>query len=615
MSAEPITRESLLAEFKARREAEIARERSGPADLAERHQKERAEALAAFREQREELIAGYQRAGIDEGAFPSLLALDQAKHLEPVIQRQLQEQQASLSQDGVTTWDGFLAEKSKAGVALADEMLAELDARKGPEQAEAGKVNGIAGDPAEPGKLQGSIFEGLDFAYDKETDSVHYTRKMDGTELFEDKGSRIEMKETSANSIETALLLAQERFKKGTPLTITGEDDFKKEAARIAGRLGIPIKNKDLMEIWEQAKDRAAMGIPDDEPGIAPRNGFSGQEAKQDLGKENARTPEKSANAPAQDTGHPDQTQEAEQKSDKSLILVSQGWDAYQHKEGESKSYFVKVKNPNTGKEHETWGVDLERAMTDSQAMPGDRIKIENQGRQRVVVPVIDKDTGKETWKPTHRNIFDVQVADMPLRAAPHLIEAAKAFQMSVADGRVTVPASEYLAAKASLSELPASGIHALHEVAQKPFSDLSPVDRHALISADLATDKGLTRLGVTTAMTNDRLLKIRQRQSPEAVKTALQPGYERAAEQEKGQDQVPQPEQAQERGQDRAKAQEVAQAQDEKRRLVRNEDQQAQEKKQEKKRERKRKAPEIDGQPRNRGRKAPQREDQNIQI
>ncbi|MBU2856818.1 hypothetical protein HF289_07980 [Acidithiobacillus ferrooxidans] len=586
MSESKTTRESLLAEFKAARESAIAKSQVDVGQVAERHRAERAEALKAFAEKRDGLISGFKETGIPEAAFPSILAIEQAKHMEPVVARQVQEQNASLAVEGVPTWNGFLTEKSKAGESLADELLAELDARKAKGE-DVSKENGIEGDSLDPGKLKASMFDGIKYEYDKDADSVHYRRKSDGTELFEDKGSRIEMKETSAQTIETALLLAQERFKKGTPLTITGDEEFKKDAARIAGKLGIPIKNKDLLEIWQQARDKAAMGISDEEPDIAPRNGFSGEEAKQDLRKAGP-APEQSApdvagEGVAPGTGTTGKARTApsrepatgkDKDKDKETLfkLLDHGNAPYQFKEGESKSYFVKTQD-NAGKEHVTWGVDLQRAMEDSGATKGDLVTIKNQGKEEVVVKVVDEH-GQEQWKPAHRNRFDVKVADMPLKSAPHLSDVAgkAGYTHDAATGRVTIPAGDYLAAKADLSALPASGHYALHQASQIPFTDLQPTEKHALISAGLADENGLNRGGVAAVLTSDRLLEIRRAQAPENLKgAAVQPGYEKAAA-------LPERESAQEQAQ--AKTQEVAQEQEQKRILVRNEDSQAQEKK-----------------------------------
>ncbi|OCX75600.1 LPD7 domain-containing protein [Acidithiobacillus thiooxidans] len=584
MSESKTTRESLLAEFKAARESAIAKSHVDVGQIAERHRTERAEALKAFAEKRDGLIAGFKKTGIQEAAYPSILAIEQAKHMEPVVARQVQEQNASLAVEGVPTWDGFLTEKSRTGepqeAALADELLAELDARKARGESLA-KENGIEGDPLDPGKLKASMFDGIKYEYDKDADSVHYRREVDGTELFEDKGSRIEMKETSAQTIETALLLAQERFKKGTPLTITGDEEFKKEAARIAGKMGIPIKNKDLLEVWQQSRDKAAMGISDEEPDIAPRNGFSGEEAKQDL---NRTAPEQAApdvagEGVAPGTGKTGKarsassrgkapTKEAPSQGSTLFKLLDHGNAPYQFKDGESNSYFVKTQD-HAGKEHVVWGVDLQRAMEDSGATKGDLLTIKNQGKEEVVVKVVDKD-GQEHWKPTHRNRFDVTVADMPLKAAPHLSDAAgkAGYAHDAATGRVTIPAGDYLAAKADLSVLSGSGHYALHQSSQIPFTDLQPTEKHALVSAGLAGENGLNRRGIAAVLTSDRLLEIRRAQAPDNLRgAAVQPGYEKAAV-------LPEQESAQ------VTAQEVAQEQDQKRILVRNEDSQAQEKK-----------------------------------
>ncbi len=595
MSESNTTRESLLAEFKAARESAIAKSQVDVGQIAERHRAERADALKAFAEKRESIVDGLKKNGIPEAAYPSVLAIEQAKHMEPVVQRQVEEQNASLAVEGVPTWEGFLTERSKTAntqeSALADELLAELDARKAKGE-DVSKENGIEGDPLDPGKLKASMFDGIKYEYDKEADSVHYRREVDGTELFEDKGSRIEMKETSAQTIQTALLLAQERFKKGTPLTITGDEEFKKDAARIAGKLGIPIKNKDLLEVWQQARDKAAMGISDEEPDIAPRNGFSGEEARQDLRK-NGPAPEQDApdvagegvapgdgvapGGAAPGTGkkgkaRTDSSREPATGKDAIFKLLDHGNAPYQFKEGETKSYFVKTQD-NAGKEHVTWGVDLQRAMEDSGATKGDLVTIKNQGKEEVVVKVVDED-GQAQWKPAHRNRFDVKVADMPLKAAPHLSDVAgkAGYTQDASTGRVTIPAEDYLAAKADLTGLPASGHYALHQAGQIPFTDLLPTEKHALTSAGLADENGLNRRGIAAVLTSDRLLEIRRAQAPENLKgAAVQPGYEKAAA-------LPERESAQEQA--RALAQEVAQEQDQKRILVRNEDQQTQEKK-----------------------------------
>ncbi|MBU2769357.1 hypothetical protein HAP94_25160, partial [Acidithiobacillus ferrivorans] len=119
---------------------------------------------------------------------------------------------------------------------------------------------------------------------------------------------------------------------------------------------------------------KAAMGISDEEPDIAPRNGFSGEEAKQDLRKtgptqeqeqeqatthdgEKGKAGATSSHEPATGKETPLQGGPADgttplpgatpsQGATASLFkLLDHGNAPYQFKEGESKSYFVKTQD------------------------------------------------------------------------------------------------------------------------------------------------------------------------------------------------------------------------------------------------------------------------------
>ncbi|WP_409409291.1 LPD7 domain-containing protein [Acidithiobacillus ferriphilus] len=527
------TRESLLAEFKTARDAAITKSQMGMEQIAQRHRQERADALKDFVGKRADIEAAFEKDGAPAGAWPSLMAMEQSRHMEPLIQQQTEEHAADLAAHGVSTWEGFLTEKSHAGEALAATMLVEMDARKHRGE-EISKVNGFEGEPVDPGHRRLSMFDDIQSKYDQDADSVHYHRKSDGTELFEDKGSRIEMKETSSKSIETALLLAQERFKKGTPLTITGDEQFQQDAARIAGRLGIPIKNKDLMEVWQQSRDKAAMGIAEDEPDITPSNGFSGKEAVQERA------------APAQDKAVPDvgNVPDAEHVAPSTSVepvvdkdaprkLLDHGAAPYQFKEGNTKSYYVKTQDAY-GKEHVTWGVGLEKAMEDSAASKGDLIRLKHVGKELVTIPVMDKDgnpvmhdNGTPKTQTTNRNSFTIDVANRPLKASPHIGAAAAEQGYPVENGHVAIPPADYAAAKADLSVLSSAGHHAIHQVSQKPFAELQPLEKHTLISEGLADENGLNRQGVAAVITSDRQLELRRERAPEADKVLLTPGHE----------------------------------------------------------------------------------------
>lgn len=86
---------------------------------------------------------------------------------------------------------------------------------------------------------------------------------------------------------------------------------------------------------------------------------------------------------------------------DNTTRLVDHGSAPYQHEEGASQSYFVTIEQ---GEVRQTlWGVDLERAVSVSNAQIGDGIHIENVGSMPVTLP-----DGTQT----HRNTWNVEVTD-----------------------------------------------------------------------------------------------------------------------------------------------------------------------------------------------------------
>jgi len=75
--------------------------------------------------------------------------------------------------------------------------------------------------------------------------------------------------------------------------------------------------------------------------------------------------------------------------------LVEHGQAPYNFKADEKDSYFVKIKTQN-GEEKTLWGVDLNRAIEESGVKTGDRIRLENTGKQTVTVDApVRNDEGK----------------------------------------------------------------------------------------------------------------------------------------------------------------------------------------------------------------------------
>lgn len=77
--------------------------------------------------------------------------------------------------------------------------------------------------------------------------------------------------------------------------------------------------------------------------------------------------------------------------------LVEHGVAPYEHKEGNSQSYFVTLESDN-GERFTTWGVDLGRAMTEAQPTIGATIGLQHQGSEPVRLP--DGQTvERHSWK------------------------------------------------------------------------------------------------------------------------------------------------------------------------------------------------------------------------
>ncbi|PLZ01876.1 DNA primase [Burkholderia sp. WAC0059] len=93
--------------------------------------------------------------------------------------------------------------------------------------------------------------------------------------------------------------------------------------------------------------------------------------------------------------------------------LIEHGDAPYQHNPARSDSYYV-VYRDTAGADHVVWGVDLERAIAEAGAVPGEPVTLENLGRRWVTVnvPVFDA-TGAvigQEEKDVYRNTWQVDV-------------------------------------------------------------------------------------------------------------------------------------------------------------------------------------------------------------
>lgn len=268
------SRKALLDVFKADRDAVLAEHRQAFETLGLQHLEERKLALQEADQRREGFIQGMKEKEVPEQSLASLWAAESARQKEAMQMRHEQEREDLGGKlPGIPAWQAFLESRAKAGDELAREILDEIS-----ENVAAGKGPGLEGQVEGP--VRPRVMEGLTTAFEKDKEIVHYRRAE--VEVFADVGKRIEVKKTDEQNVEAALRLAAAKFKTGTALAITGDDVFREDAARIAGRLGIAIKNPELQQIWqeERAKAREA-GLPEYrrvmDPEIVERNSISGE--------------------------------------------------------------------------------------------------------------------------------------------------------------------------------------------------------------------------------------------------------------------------------------------------------------------------------------------------
>ena len=90
--------------------------------------------------------------------------------------------------------------------------------------------------------------------------------------------------------------------------------------------------------------------------------------------------------------------------------ILEHGQAPYEHNQANANSYYVKLQTDRGDKE--IWGVDLRRALGDVNAKVGDDVALSYQGRQKVIVPVKERDDqGKvigQSEISVDRNTWDV---------------------------------------------------------------------------------------------------------------------------------------------------------------------------------------------------------------
>lgn len=333
----------------------------------------------------------------------------------------IEQEKAQTADDDVRTW------LSSSRVSTAD-MLAEDDEREGRKREEFKQVEPDAEEPVFKRQPQDQdYFE--DSSYKPvvpdrvaksyiEVEGKYYFQNRPDSLAFVDKGAKLQTKLSNSQVAGSMIDIAEARG--WTEIQVKGTEDFRREAwlqttARGLTAHGYKPKEEDLARLKKVAGERNINEVeareiadnvktsPSAPSGTMSKTQSEAPTSKTGTNESNSTTQGKNEGAKA----------ETEEKVNKLAgKLVEHGAAPYEHKKDNKDNYYVTLENAD-GKQSTTWSVDLQRAMAESEAQPGDHVELENLGRKAVTVEKDVKDeTGKVVKKETintFRNSWQVK--------------------------------------------------------------------------------------------------------------------------------------------------------------------------------------------------------------
>ncbi|EEY1775207.1 TPA: LPD7 domain-containing protein [Klebsiella pneumoniae] len=361
-------------------------------------------------------------AAAEQNAEPApVAAAEQNTDVENSIEPHIEQEKAQTADDDVRAW------LSSSRVSTAD-MLAEDDEREGRKREEFKQVEPDAEEPVFKRQPQDQdYFE--DSSYKPvvpdrvaksyiEVEGKYYFQNRPDSLAFVDKGAKLQTKLSNSQVAGSMIDIAEARG--WTEIQVKGTEDFRREAwlqatARGLTAHGYKPKEEDLARLKKVAGERNINEVearevadsvktsPSAPSGTTSKNQSEAPTSKTGTTESSSTTQGKNEGAKV----------EAEEKVNKLAgKLVEHGAAPYEHKKDNKDNYYVTLENAD-GKQSTTWGVDLQRAMAESEAQPGDHVELENLGRKAVTVEKDVKDeTGKVVKKETintFRNSWQVK--------------------------------------------------------------------------------------------------------------------------------------------------------------------------------------------------------------
>ncbi|MFN3710617.1 MAG: LPD7 domain-containing protein [Alishewanella aestuarii] len=250
-----------------------------------------------------------------------------------------------------------------------------------------------------------------------EIDGKYYFGNRPDSLAFVDKGARLQTKLSNAQVAGSMVDIAEARG--WTEIQVKGTADFRRDAWLEASARGLAVqgykpKEEDLARLKKLTEERQSNEIEAREQADQPRSN-QGQpngprkQAEAPTPREAVSQGEKTQQGAAQGA----ETSQATEKVNRLAgTVVEHGKAPYEHNPENRESYYVTLENSD-GEKSTTWGVDLERAMTEREVKEGDKVELENLGRQPVTVnrPVKDDKGNVVGTEPvnSYRNQWDVK--------------------------------------------------------------------------------------------------------------------------------------------------------------------------------------------------------------
>src|ERR1700722_14702765 len=226
----------------------------------------------------------------------------------------------------------------------------------------------------------------------------------DGARAFTDRGHRLSTPSENTEVIKSLVTIAHARG--WNEITVTGTERFRRDAWAQARLLGLEVRGYKPTDIENERLVRA-VARREERPAPSTRkastNGRAEPRAAKTQKKESAVAKESGSEKPGRGT----------------LItgrLLDHGRDTYQHEPSEAVSYFVKLETARG--ERTLWGVDLERALKESQTKPGVGEEVGLRAVQEEPVTVKARRRDKEGQLQgmeelaTHRNRWIIEKRD-----------------------------------------------------------------------------------------------------------------------------------------------------------------------------------------------------------